>query len=157
MPIATFLICQLLSQGFVTDHERALGELFGESAQNSRRAEASLNVMASRISTVFASLKVIWTSPMLFHLNFVNKPKDYWYKPCISLCCNYSIKKQMLKRLVQLWFSLGKSKVFWWCERHWIFTNVFDFYLGLFQLLFPVTNLVLLKLSLHPGISFCAL
>lgn len=59
MPIATFLICQLLSQGFVTDHERALGELFGESAQNSRRAEASLNVMASRISTVFASLKVI--------------------------------------------------------------------------------------------------
>ncbi|XP_049350846.1 protein transport Sec1a-like isoform X2 [Solanum verrucosum] len=45
------------SQGFVTDHERALGELFGESAQNSRRAEASLNVMASRISTVFASLK----------------------------------------------------------------------------------------------------
>ncbi|MCD7447191.1 Protein transport Sec1a, partial [Datura stramonium] len=45
------------SQGFVTDHERALGELFGESAQNSRRAEASLNVMATRISTVFASLK----------------------------------------------------------------------------------------------------
>lgn len=45
------------SQGFVTDHERALGELFGESAQNSRRAEASLNVMATRISTVFASVK----------------------------------------------------------------------------------------------------
>ncbi|XP_055817442.1 protein transport Sec1a-like [Solanum dulcamara] len=45
------------SQGFVTDHERALGELFGESAQNSRRAEASLNVIATRISTVFASLK----------------------------------------------------------------------------------------------------
>ncbi|KAK4379392.1 hypothetical protein RND71_001254 [Anisodus tanguticus] len=45
------------SQGFVTDHERALEELFGESAQNSRHAEASLNVMATRISTVFASLK----------------------------------------------------------------------------------------------------
>ncbi|XP_059311148.1 protein transport Sec1a-like [Lycium ferocissimum] len=45
------------SQGFVTDHERALGELFGESAPNSRRAEACLNVMATRISTVFASLK----------------------------------------------------------------------------------------------------
>ncbi|PHT59146.1 putative protein transport Sec1a [Capsicum baccatum] len=45
------------SQGFVTDHERALSELFGESAQNSRLAEASLNVMATRISTVFASLK----------------------------------------------------------------------------------------------------
>ncbi|CAN4111759.1 unnamed protein product [Withania somnifera] len=45
------------SQGFITDHERALGELFGDSAQNSRRAEATLNVMAARISTVFASLK----------------------------------------------------------------------------------------------------
>ncbi|CAN4125823.1 unnamed protein product [Withania somnifera] len=50
-------MCQFLSQGFVTDHERALGELFGESAQNSRRAEVTLNVMATRISTVFASLK----------------------------------------------------------------------------------------------------
>ncbi|XP_060169149.1 protein transport Sec1a-like [Lycium barbarum] len=45
------------SQGFVTDHDRALGELFGESAPNSRRAEVCLNVMATRISTVFASLK----------------------------------------------------------------------------------------------------
>ncbi|XP_018629069.1 protein transport Sec1a isoform X1 [Nicotiana tomentosiformis] len=45
------------SQGFVTDHERALEELFGESAQNSRRTDACLNVMATRIATVFASLK----------------------------------------------------------------------------------------------------
>ncbi|KAK6162504.1 hypothetical protein DH2020_002345 [Rehmannia glutinosa] len=45
------------SQGFVTDHERALEELFGDNAENSRRFDACLNVMAMRIATVFASLK----------------------------------------------------------------------------------------------------
>ncbi|PIN23798.1 Vesicle trafficking protein Sec1 [Handroanthus impetiginosus] len=45
------------SQGFITDHERALEELFGENAENSRRFEQCLNVMAMRIATVFASLK----------------------------------------------------------------------------------------------------
>lgn len=45
------------SQAFITDHERALEELFGEDAGNSRRFDACLNVMATRIATVFASLK----------------------------------------------------------------------------------------------------
>ncbi|KAL3814916.1 hypothetical protein ACJIZ3_016184 [Penstemon smallii] len=45
------------SQGFITDHEMALEELFGENAGNSRRFDACLNVMATRIATVFASLK----------------------------------------------------------------------------------------------------
>ncbi|CAI9770317.1 unnamed protein product [Fraxinus pennsylvanica] len=45
------------SQAFITDHERALEELFGEDALNSRRFDACLNVMATRIATVFASLK----------------------------------------------------------------------------------------------------
>ncbi|KAI3444687.1 hypothetical protein Pfo_001352 [Paulownia fortunei] len=45
------------SQGFITDHERALEELFGENAENSRRFDACLNVMGLRIATVFASLK----------------------------------------------------------------------------------------------------
>ncbi|KAL9415416.1 hypothetical protein AB3S75_043663 [Citrus x aurantiifolia] len=44
------------SQGFVTDDERALEELFGDE-ENSRRGDACLNVMASRIATVFASLR----------------------------------------------------------------------------------------------------
>ncbi|ONK71704.1 uncharacterized protein A4U43_C04F11500 [Asparagus officinalis] len=45
------------SQGFVTDHERALEELFAENAENSRKYNACLNTMATRIATVFASLK----------------------------------------------------------------------------------------------------
>ncbi|KAL2477949.1 SNARE-interacting protein KEULE [Forsythia ovata] len=45
------------SQAFITDHERALEELFGEDAGSSRRFDACLNVMATRIATVFASLK----------------------------------------------------------------------------------------------------
>ncbi|KAJ8749025.1 hypothetical protein K2173_013469 [Erythroxylum novogranatense] len=45
------------SQAFITDHEGALEELYGDNAENSRRFEACLNVMATRIATVFASLK----------------------------------------------------------------------------------------------------
>lgn len=45
-------------QGFVTDHERALEELFGENAEGSHKYNACLNTMAIRISTVLASLRV---------------------------------------------------------------------------------------------------
>ncbi|WCJ22857.1 Syntaxin-binding protein 1 [Euphorbia peplus] len=45
------------SQAFVTDHERALHELYGENAEKSRKFDACLKVMATRIATVFASLK----------------------------------------------------------------------------------------------------
>lgn len=45
-------------QAFITDHEGALGELYGENVENSRKFDACLNVMATRIATVFASLKV---------------------------------------------------------------------------------------------------
>ncbi|XP_042403475.1 SNARE-interacting protein KEULE-like [Zingiber officinale] len=45
------------SQGFVTDHERALEELFGENAEGSHKYNACLNTMAIRISTVLASLR----------------------------------------------------------------------------------------------------
>ncbi|KAF9624022.1 hypothetical protein IFM89_007720 [Coptis chinensis] len=45
------------SQGFITDNERAMEELFGENVENSRHYDACLNVMASRIATVFASLR----------------------------------------------------------------------------------------------------
>ncbi|XP_044505008.1 SNARE-interacting protein KEULE-like isoform X4 [Mangifera indica] len=44
------------SQGFVTDNERALEELFGD-GENSRKGDACLDVMATRIATVFASLR----------------------------------------------------------------------------------------------------
>ncbi|KAG2650722.1 probable protein transport Sec1a isoform X1 [Panicum virgatum] len=45
------------SQGFITDHERALEELFSENAEGSHKYNACLNTMATRISTVFASLR----------------------------------------------------------------------------------------------------
>ncbi|KAG8659378.1 SNARE-interacting protein KEULE [Manihot esculenta] len=44
------------SQGFITDNERALEELFGDE-EDSRKGDACLNVMATRIATVFASLR----------------------------------------------------------------------------------------------------
>ncbi|KAF0933230.1 hypothetical protein E2562_016169, partial [Oryza meyeriana var. granulata] len=45
------------SQGFTTDHERALEELFSENALDSQKYNACLNTMATRISTVFASMR----------------------------------------------------------------------------------------------------
>ena len=47
-----------LLQAFTTDHEDALEDLYGEHAEGSRRFDVCLNVMATRIATVFASLKV---------------------------------------------------------------------------------------------------
>ncbi|CAI0413913.1 unnamed protein product [Linum tenue] len=44
------------SQAFLTDHERALEELFGDE-EDSRRGDAALSVIATRIATVFASLR----------------------------------------------------------------------------------------------------
>lgn len=44
------------SQGFVTDNERALEELFGDD-EGSLKGDACLRVMATRIATVFASLR----------------------------------------------------------------------------------------------------
>ncbi|XP_047981241.1 SNARE-interacting protein KEULE-like isoform X1 [Salvia hispanica] len=44
------------SQGFITDNERALEDLFGEE-ESSRRGDACLNLMGTRIATVLASLR----------------------------------------------------------------------------------------------------
>ncbi|KAL9328001.1 hypothetical protein ACSQ67_003004 [Phaseolus vulgaris] len=44
------------SQGFITNNERALEELFGDE-ENNYRGVTCLNVMAKRIATVFASLR----------------------------------------------------------------------------------------------------
>ena len=46
-----------LMQAFFTDQERALEDLFGD-IENSRKFDNCLNTMATRIATVFASLKV---------------------------------------------------------------------------------------------------
>ncbi|XP_031269702.1 protein transport Sec1a [Pistacia vera] len=45
------------SQAFITDQDRALEDLYGQNAENSRKFETCLNTMATRIATVFASLK----------------------------------------------------------------------------------------------------
>ncbi|KAG2677519.1 hypothetical protein I3760_12G101300 [Carya illinoinensis] len=44
------------SQGFITNNEKALEELFGDE-ENNRKGVVCLNVMANRIATVFASLR----------------------------------------------------------------------------------------------------
>lgn len=45
-------------QGYITDHDRALEDLYCEGAENSRKADMCMSTMATRIATVFASLKV---------------------------------------------------------------------------------------------------
>ncbi|KAK3145179.1 hypothetical protein QOZ80_4AG0324720 [Eleusine coracana subsp. coracana] len=45
------------SQGFITDNDKALEELFSESAEGSHKYNACLNTMATRIATVFASMR----------------------------------------------------------------------------------------------------
>ncbi|KAK1408861.1 hypothetical protein QVD17_40970 [Tagetes erecta] len=45
------------NQAFVTDHEMALGELYGDDAEKFPDYDLCLNTMATRIATVFASLK----------------------------------------------------------------------------------------------------
>ncbi|AQL02264.1 SNARE-interacting protein KEULE [Zea mays] len=45
-------------QGFVTDHDTALIDLYGPSEQNSKKFNDTISTMATRIATTFASLKV---------------------------------------------------------------------------------------------------
>lgn len=53
-------------QGFITDQETAMEELYGN-IENTRRFNTCLNNMAIRIATVFASLKVYITdTPYIF-------------------------------------------------------------------------------------------
>lgn len=47
-------------QGFITDQETAMEELYGN-IEDTRRFNTCLNNMAIRIATVFASLKVLPT------------------------------------------------------------------------------------------------
>lgn len=54
---SSFSSILISKQGFVTDNERALEELFGDE-ENCHNGGACLDVMATRIATVFASLRV---------------------------------------------------------------------------------------------------
>ncbi|RLN11521.1 putative protein transport Sec1b [Panicum miliaceum] len=45
-------------QGFVTDHDSALNDLYGPSEQNSKTFNDTISTMATRIATTFASLKL---------------------------------------------------------------------------------------------------
>lgn len=58
-----------LMQAFVTDHERALEDLFGD-IENSKKIDNCLNTMATRISTVFASLKVCHLRNDVFQVSY---------------------------------------------------------------------------------------
>lgn len=61
------------TQAFITDHERALDELVGNNVENSRKFDACLNTMATRIATVFASLKV-----RIVHILFDNRRLKFY-------------------------------------------------------------------------------
>lgn len=52
-------------QGFITNNENALEDLYSDE-ENHQRADACLNVVAKRIATVLASLKVRGTIKSLF-------------------------------------------------------------------------------------------
>jgi syntaxin-binding protein 1 len=48
-------------QGFVTDHDTALNDLYGVDGQNnSKKFNDTITTMATRIATTFASLKVYY-------------------------------------------------------------------------------------------------
>ena len=47
-------------QGFITDNRKALEDLFGYE-ENTRKGDACLNVMATRVATVITSLRVYAT------------------------------------------------------------------------------------------------
>ncbi|KAL5066808.1 hypothetical protein RYX36_017695 [Vicia faba] len=52
----TKFVLQIQIPGFVTNNERALEELYGDE-ENNKKAVACLNVMATRVASVFASLR----------------------------------------------------------------------------------------------------
>jgi len=53
-----------MMQGFTTDQETAMDDLYGN-IENTRRFNTCMNSMAIRIATVFASLKVLPTHLIL--------------------------------------------------------------------------------------------
>ncbi|WZZ84215.1 hypothetical protein YC2023_104787 [Brassica napus] len=55
--VSYLLFCAPHKHGFLTDHDQALQTLYAENAENSRHFNICLNMMATRIATVFASLK----------------------------------------------------------------------------------------------------
>jgi hypothetical protein len=55
------LLFQCCVQGFITDNDKTLEELFSESAEGSHKYNACLNTMATRIAMVFASMRVGFT------------------------------------------------------------------------------------------------
>ncbi|MCO5559680.1 hypothetical protein L7F22_013281 [Adiantum nelumboides] len=55
------------SQAFSTDNGRALEQLFGEHSEGSREYSACLNTIATRLGTVFASLKVRQVVELVTH------------------------------------------------------------------------------------------
>lgn len=55
-------------QGFTTDNDHALEQLFGEHSEGTRDYDACIDIIAARLSTVFASLKVCYPSTSNFVL-----------------------------------------------------------------------------------------
>lgn len=92
-------------QGFVTDHDKALEELFTENAEGSMNYNSCINTMATRIATVFASMKVpfhfmlfakslypctlggrgwgVMNSGITENVILINEDKIWWLRACV--------------------------------------------------------------------------
>lgn len=58
-------------QGFTTDNDHALEQLFGEHSEGTRDYDACIDIIAARLSTVFASLKVLSSINFQLYVNLL--------------------------------------------------------------------------------------
>ncbi|CAJ1949836.1 unnamed protein product [Sphenostylis stenocarpa] len=68
-----------MMQGFTTDQDTALDDLYGN-YQNTRKFNTSLNTMAIRIATVFASLKMLMDCSRLTETRELQELPCVWYR-----------------------------------------------------------------------------
>lgn len=89
------------AQGFITDQDMALEELFAVNAEKSSQYNTCLSTMASRIATVFASLRVRMSNSC---------ESDFWNYVCNSsqrlsclMWCIVYVKVYVLKKDMQFY------------------------------------------------------
>ncbi|KAG6496358.1 hypothetical protein ZIOFF_044219 [Zingiber officinale] len=104
------------SQGFVTDHERALEELFGENAEGSHKYNACLNTMAIRISTVLASLRIApiiheWTYDAMCHDLLNMEGNKYTHQVPSKMGSTTEKKEVLLEDHDPIWLELRDSHI----------------------------------------------
>ncbi|KAF7844783.1 protein transport Sec1a-like [Senna tora] len=103
------------SQAFVTDQDRAMEELYGN-IENTRRVNTCLNVMATRIATVLASLKIApviheWTYDAMCH-DLLDMEGNKYVQQVPSKTGGEPEKKEfILDENDPIWFELRHSHI----------------------------------------------